>query len=182
VKNRFHFNARVLILPGLGNSGDSHWQTLWQKEFNFTRVEQRDWDTPICSEWVETIDNAITNDNSENIILVGHSLACTTIGSWAAKYKRKIKGALLVAPSDTEAPSYPDGTTGFKPMAVTKLHFPSLVITSTNDFYVTPERADFFAKNWGSELISIGEAGHINVSSGFGEWQQGLEYLKRLDS
>jgi len=40
----------------------------------------------------------------------------------------------------------------------------------------------FNAASWGSELINIGDAGHINALSGFGEWDAGLEILKRLDT
>jgi predicted alpha/beta hydrolase family esterase len=55
-------------------------------------------------------------------------------------------------------------------------------VASSNDYYVTTERARLFADSWGSELINIGDAGHINVASGFGEWKQGLELLKQLDN
>lgn len=179
---KYTFGATVLILPGLNNSGEEHWQTLWEKQFGFTRVEQRDWDTPVCSDWIETLDKRIRSLNTPDIILVGHSLACCTVGYWTKQYDRKIKGALLVAPSDTEAASYPSGTTGFTPMPLNKLRFPSVTVTSTNDYYVTTDRARHFANAWGSELITIGEAGHINTASGFGAWPQGLEYLKKLDS
>lgn len=175
------FKSKILILPGLGNSGEQHWQTQWEKQFDFERVEQREWDTPICSEWIEKIDEAVQKHGAENVILVGHSLACCTIVFWARQYGRKVKGALLVAPSDTVAPSYPEGTTGFKPMPEFKLPFPAITVTSSDDFYVTLARAENFAAAWGSELINIGPAGHINVSSGHGAWTEGLAYLRKLD-
>jgi uncharacterized protein len=176
------FKSTVLILPGLGNSGEEHWQTLWEKEYNFIRVQQHDWDTPVCSKWIETIDKKIQELNTTDVILVGHSLACCTIVFWAQRYNRKIKGALLVAPSDTEAETYPSGTSGFTPMPSNKLPFPSITVASTDDYYVTNERAASFADAWGSELIQIGPAGHINVASGFGKWDEGIALLKRLDS
>jgi len=174
--------ATVLILPGLGDSGEGHWQTFWEKQFSFARVKQRDWNTPVCTDWIETLDRKVLDTKTADIILVGHSLACCTVAYWAKHFKRKIKGALLVAPSDTEADTYPPGTTGFTPVPLTKLPFPSITIASTNDYYVTFDRAQHFANAWGSELISIGEAGHINVASGFGPWPQGLDYLKKLDT
>jgi predicted alpha/beta hydrolase family esterase len=173
--------SNVLILPGLGNSGDGHWQTHWEKQFNFTRVNQKNWDTPSCSDWIEVIDKAVSTIDSDQVILVGHSLACAAIVNWAIKFDRKIKGALLVAPSDTEGPNYPQGTNGFTPMPLHKLNFPSFTIASSNDMYVTLDRAHVFAKAWGSILINIGAAGHINVAAGFGEWPTGLEYLLQLD-
>jgi predicted alpha/beta hydrolase family esterase len=30
------------------------------------------------------------------------------------------------------------------------------------------------------EFVNIGEAGHINTLSGYGEWEQGYELLKKL--
>ncbi len=176
------FNSTILILPGLGNSGDGHWQTIWQNRFGFERVEQKSWDTPVCNDWIAAIDAAVLKHNISNVILVAHSLANTTVAAWAQKYNRAIKGALLVGPSDTEADSYPAGTAGFMPMVLHKLPFESITIASSNDFYVTPERAAYFAACWGSRLVNIGAAGHINVASGHGEWAEGLQYLKELDS
>ncbi|MFT4032098.1 MAG: alpha/beta hydrolase [Siphonobacter sp.] len=175
------FKARVLLVPGLGNSGEGHWQTRWEEQFGFERIEQKNWETPRCSDWIQILDKIVRAERPEQVILVGHSLACSTIGYWAQQCGRVIKGALLVAPSDTEAPSYPEGTTGFAPMPLTRLPFPSIAVASTNDYYVTNERAKYFAAQWGSELIEIGDAGHINVSAGYGEWSFGLELLKRLD-
>jgi predicted alpha/beta hydrolase family esterase len=175
------FQSTILILPGLGNSGPQHWQSIWQNKFNFTRVEQNDWDTPICDDWIETINNEIKKHDPANVILVAHSLACTTVAYWSQKFNVKIKGALLVGPSDTEADTYPPGTTGFKPVPLIKLPFRSTVVASTNDYYLTFARATQFAKSWGSKLINIGDAGHINVASGYGDWDAGLEFLKKLD-
>lgn len=175
------FQSTILIIPGLGNSGPQHWQSLWENEFNFTRVEQKEWDTPVCADWIENINNEVNRHDPENVILVGHSLACTTIAYWAQKFNVKIKGALLVGPSDTEADTYPPGTNGFKPVPLIKLPFKSIVVASTNDYYVRFERAKLFADGWKSELINIGDAGHINVASGFGEWNKGLAMLKQLD-
>jgi len=175
------FNSTILILPGLGNSGPGHWQTIWQERFGFVRVEQKNWDAPVCDDWIATIDAAVMQHDAANVILVAHSLANTTVAAWARKYKRVIKGALLVAPSDTEADTYPPGTTGFKPMVMDKLPFPSIMVASTNDYYVSLSRAEHFAKCWGSELINVGDAAHINVAAGYGEWDEGLQYLQRLD-
>jgi len=178
---RMQFQSTILILPGLGNSGEEHWQTLWQQQFGFKRIEQSNWETPVCNTWIDTIDAEIIKHDLNKVILVAHSLANTTVAAWAKKYDRKIKGALLVAPSDTEADSYPKETTGFNPMFLNKLPFPSITVMSVDDFYVTSERAKYFAECWGSKLISVGNAGHINVAAGYGKWDEGLNYLKELD-
>lgn len=174
--------TRVLILPGLFNSGETHWQSHWEQQFpEFHRVEQQDWETPVATDWVERLNQKIEAANGE-VVLVAHSLAVTLITLWAQQYpeSRKVRGALLVAPSDTEAPSYPSGTTGFTPMSTQHLPFPTIVVASTDDPYVTPERAEFFSQAWGSELVWLENAGHINGQTGYGRWPEGLELLGRL--
>ncbi len=170
--------AQVLIHPGLYNSGPQHWQSLWQAAHpEYIRVMQKDWETPVCADWIATLNQAV---KSEDTVVVGHSAACAAIAHWARRYARKVRGALLVAPSDTEAPAYPTGPKGFAPMPLDKLPFRSIVVASTNDVFVTVERAELFARSWGSELVMIGAAGHINTDAGFGPWPQGEALLKKL--
>ena len=175
------FQSTIIIAPGIGNSGPDHWQSLWEKQFDFKRVEQKEWETPACEDWVENINNTIKKYNPNDVILVAHSAACLAVIIWAQKFNIKIKGALLVAPADSEAGSFPSGASGFAPVPLIKLHFPSIVAASTNDFYVTLNRAKLFADSWGSEFVNVGEKGHINSAAGFGAWDEGLEYLKKLD-
>lgn len=172
--------APVLILPGLYNSGPQHWQSHWEAAHpDFKRVAQADWETPDCGDWVSNLDMAIAQC-TEPPVLVGHSLACTLIGKWAEQHQRPIKGALLVGPSDIEAPSYPSGTTGFGKMVTLRLPFPTIVVASSNDEYVTLARAHEFACNWGSDLVEVGPLGHINSSSNLGMWPEGFALLEKL--
>ena len=81
------------IVPGLGNSGPEHWQTFFEKTGdNFQRIIQQEWDAPNCNDWVTTIDKAITGYDPATVILIGHSLGCTTIAHWSNRYNKKIKG------------------------------------------------------------------------------------------
>jgi uncharacterized protein len=171
------------IIPGHGDSGQEHWQTYFEKTSNqFRRIVQSDYETPDCADWIATIDAAISEFDPSTVVLIGHSLGCATIAHWAKKYKRQIKGAFLVAPSDIEDPKYVDfPVTGFAPIPLEKLPFKSIVVASNDDIWVSISRAIYFANAWGSELINIGNAGHINAAAGFGEWKEGLELLKKLD-
>jgi len=168
------------ILPGLNNSGPEHWQTHWENDYGFTRIQQHNWDYPVAGNWLQTIEKTLSAYNYTDIVLIGHSLACCTIVKWAQQYQHTIKAALLVAPSDTEAASYPPGTTGFTPMPVFTLPFKSMVIASSNDAYVTLQRSTHFATSWGSKLINAGPLGHINAASGIGHWPQGYSFLQQL--
>jgi len=175
------FQATILTLPGIGGSGPQHWQSLWEKEYDFIRIEQKDWETPVLADWVANIHSEVSKHDPKDVIIVGHSAVCTAIAYWAQYYQTKIRGALLVAPADAEANTFPSGTSGFRPMSLSRLPFPSILVTSTNDYFVSVDRAKQFADAWGSEFINIGDAGHINIASGFGEWDKGLEILKKLD-
>lgn len=170
----------VLLVPGLWNSGPQHWQTLWQARHpEYTRVMQRDWEQPVCSEWTARLDEYVTQTVGP-VVVVSHSLGCATVAHWAARYGRVIRGALLVAPSDVEAPNYPAAPQGFTPMPLKPLGFPSVVVASSNDVYISLDRAQEFARAWGSRLVNIGDAGHINGDAGYGEWPEGERILAEM--
>ncbi len=172
-----------LTVPGVTNSSPQHWQSLWEKKFpeKFRRIGQTDWDTPVCDDWIARIEAEVQKETPANVVLVAHSLGCTAVAHWAKRFGTRIKGAFLVAPSDCEAETYNFDTRGFAPIPLEKLPFPSIVIASTDDEYVSLERAAQFAAAWGSDLVNVGAKGHINAGAGFGEWQEGLELLKKLD-
>jgi predicted alpha/beta hydrolase family esterase len=65
-------------------------------------------------------------------------------------------------------------------MPLRKLPFRSVVVSSIDDPYVTFEHAEFFAHSWGSHLIKIAVAGHINAASGYGPWPDGEQWLEEL--
>jgi predicted alpha/beta hydrolase family esterase len=164
----------VLTLAGLWNSGPAHWQTQWERKHPaWRRVPHRDWDTPRCDEWVAELDAAIALCRRPPV-LAAHSLSCSLVTRWAASGSPlTIAGAFLVGPSDTDAPGYPDCTSGFQPMQLARLPCPSIVIASSDDPYVSPARARQFAQAWGSEYLEIGNAGHINGDAGYGPWPEG---------
>lgn len=173
--------THYFIIPGLGNSGPDHWQTFFEQSApNFERIQQQEWDAPNCADWVRNINKALAPYDPATVVLIAHSLGCATVAHWAAQYPKKIKGALLVAPSDLEAPLYQFPATGFSPIPTAPLPFTSLVIASANDPWVTLERAAYFADCWGSAFVNIGDAGHINAASGHGQWTDGLEMLQAL--
>jgi predicted alpha/beta hydrolase family esterase len=172
--------TRILILPGLYDSGPEHWQTYWERsDPSFVRVQQQDWATPAREDWVATLDRAV-EESGPDTILVAHSSSCALVGFWAAETTHSVRGALLVAPSDTEAASYSVGPTGWQPMPRVILPFPSIVAASSNDEFVTVARAKEFADSWGSKFVMIGKAGHINSDSRLGQWPEGRDLLDEL--
>ena len=171
-------SPKILILPGLHDSGPTHWQSQWQQQHpEFTRVVQRDYQAPDRADWVATLDQAI-RAHGDNVILVAHSLGCITVAHWAEHSGRSVAGALLVAPADTERAGFPADATGFAPIPQYWFPFPSIVVASDNDPYISAERSEALASAWGSRFVSLGDAGHI--SAGYGAWPEGLAYLREL--
>jgi hypothetical protein len=173
-------DAPVLILPGLYNSGPDHWQSRWEAhQPELRRVLQEEWERPICGDWVMRLDAAVLE--TPGAVLVAHSASCALVAHWVdSRPAGRVRAALLVAPTDPEAPSFPVEPSGFATMPMLRLPFRSVVIASTNDPYITLERAQEFAEAWGSRFISIGTAGHINGQSGLGDWPVGFAILQEL--
>jgi uncharacterized protein len=172
----------VLIIPGLGSSGPQHWQSLWEASHpEYRRVQQNDWDHPRCRDWTQNIDAAISDAESP-VVLVAHSMGCIAAVHWglSSRGNGRVAAAFLVAPPDVEAEKIPLGPTGFAPCPLSRLPFKSLVVASTNDPFATLERAKLFAAAWGSEIVILESAGHINAASGFGLWPEGEGLLERL--
>jgi predicted alpha/beta hydrolase family esterase/GNAT superfamily N-acetyltransferase len=178
--------AHLLILPGLYDSGPDHWQSHMERALGpqqAVRVRQRDWAAPVCAEWVQTLDAAIRASDTP-VVLVAHSTACLLVAHWtqtaALPQLLRVRGALLVAPSDPLGPSYPAGPTGFAPVPTAPLPFPSVVVASRTDAYVAFDTAAAWAAAWGSRLVDLGDAGHINADAGFGPWPEGLAIAQQL--
>jgi predicted alpha/beta hydrolase family esterase len=171
----------ILIVAGLWNSGPQHWQTHWERTYPaWTRVAHRDWNCPERDEWVAELDAAIAACQGRPI-LVAHSLGCMLAVQWAhSGSPLKVSGAFLVAPADPEAPSYPIQPNGFSPVPLAPLPFPSIVVASTDDPFASLERSRAFAGAWGSRLVEIGAAGHVNPDSGYGAWPQGEHLLEEF--
>ena len=173
---------QILLVPGLYNSGPGHWQTLWEKEYGFARVEQQDWNTPRCEDWVRTL-NQVILAQSAPVTLVAHSLGCITVAHWAAVHPEstdRVHATMLVAPSDAERSDFPPGASGFAPIPQVSLPARSVVVASTNDAYTAWPRSEEFAAMWGSTLVNAGQCGHITTIDGFGQWSFGLEILRKL--
>lgn len=170
----------VLLLPGYANSGPTHWQSLWQDQHpEYVRIVQRDWDEPRCAEWVERLEAAVCK-SGPTTILVAHSLGCLLVAHWAATSHQAVAGALLVAPPDPQAAAFPSSIQGFAPIPLHPLPFRSTLVASSDDPYATPAFTRQCAAAWGSNLVEIGPAGHINSESGLGDWPKGQKLLAQL--
>ena len=178
--------AIVLVLPGLYDSGPAHWQSLWQSQSTTLRVQrvvQQEWAAPRCADWVARLTH-VMRESTHDVVLVAHSSACAMVAHWAREapmeFLMRVRGALLVAPSDPLSAVYPSGPTGFAPVPLHTLPFPSTVVASRTDVYVTFAQAEQYAAAWGSRVWDLGDAGHINADAGYGAWPEGWRAVEEM--
>lgn len=163
---------RVLIAPGLHNSGPDHWQSRWQRLFPaFERVQQEDWDAPELPRWSARVDELRQRDTSRPTLIVAHSFGALATVHSVARDPEGVAGVLLVAPAD------PDKFNVAALLPQQALPVPSIMVGSTNDPWMAAPRAELWARRWHSRFINGGALGHINAESGLGDWPEGLETL-----
>lgn len=164
----------TLIIPGIRSSGTEHWQSWFEEHIpGAIRVGQHDWDQANLADWTSRVRRHIAHAPGR-IFIVAHSFGALAAVQAANDLDDRISGALLVAPADPDKFGIADYLPA-KPLA-----FPNIIVASTNDPWMAFDRAAAWADRWGSELISLGDAGHINIESGYGPWPQGLLILDRL--
>ena len=153
---------QVLIAPGLHNSDAHHWQSRWQELYPaFIRVEQKDWDAPDLPGCSAQLGHAVARV-CKPVIVVAHSFACLATVVYAPRNPGTIAAALLVGPAD------PQKFKVTKELENVRQPFPSLLIASENDPWMSARQASYWASRWGSHYLNIGRAGHINSESRLG--------------
>ena len=186
--NKLQTAATVLIVPGLRDHVAEHWQTLLEARLNNVRsVPPLETDKLDCAARVRAIQQQLEQIDGA-VILVAHSAGVLMVAHWAARHSGTIKGALLAAPPDLNATwpaNYPSPETlkanGWDPLPAAALPFRSIVAGSTNDHLASLEAVSRMARDWGSELVNLGEVGHLNPASGFGHWPQAEALILELD-
>lgn len=183
---------QTLIVPGLKGSGPTHWQSWMQRQIHGAiRVEQEDWGTPTILSWARNVHKAI-DAADRRVILVAHSFGVLASVVGAASLADKVAGALYVAPADPsrftlagehlseDRLQIESGLYNHIPKV--SLGYPSTLVASLDDPFISFKRSANWATRWHSKLVSIGHAGHINVNSGFGPWPKGLDLYREVVS
>jgi predicted alpha/beta hydrolase family esterase len=181
----------VLIVPGLRDHVDAHWQTLLGAHLKACGREVRtvppmgrtDLD---CAARVEAIEREAQSIDGP-LVLVAHSGGCVMVAHWARQTRRAVQGALMATPPDFEE-AMPEGyptleelrAGGWLPVPRERLPFPSIVAASRNDPLGAFDSIAQLAEGWGSRLVDLGEVGHLNPASGFGEWRRAEQFIDEL--
>ena len=181
--------ATVLIVPGLRDAVPQHWQTLLASRLPRVRtVAPMGRSNLDCLQRVEAIEEAAARIDGP-IILVAHSGGVIATVHWVRSTQRELRGALLATPADFDRPmpeGYPSmealDAGGWLPVPRSTLPFRSIVAASRNDPLARYERAAGFARSWGSRLVDLGEVGHLNPASGYGDWSAADSLVAELDA
>lgn len=174
-------DVTVLIVPGLRDHVSAHWQTLLEaklcqqgrKVASVPPMGREDLD---CQQRVDAIEQ-VARGIEGPFVIVAHSGGCIMVSHWAQQTRCKVQAALLATPPDFERPM-PEGypslealhTGGWLPVPRQPLPFSSVVVASRNDPLAGFLRVEALARDWGSVLMNLGEVGHLNPASGYGEW------------
>lgn len=157
-------SVRLLVVPGLHDSGPAHWQT-WLEALNrdALRVTQRDWSDPALDRWAGRIAAAFERDPAARWIVAAHSFGCLALARLAVlRPDAPVEAALLVAPAD------PDRFGAGASLPIDPLPFGSTMVTSRSDPWLPTARSRPWSRRWRCHHMDLGDAGHINAEAGFG--------------
>lgn len=167
-----HLPVRLLIVPGLHGSGPGHWQSLLEAAHpGSVRIALDDWGHADLGRWAAAIDEVVQTQRAEAWIAVAHSFGCLALAQHASRGGRGIHGALMVAPAN------PDRFLLDEHQVAQALPFPSTLVVSANDPWMSHADALYFGQRWGSEIVDVGDAGHINTAAGYGAWPEGQAWV-----
>nr|WP_296775715.1 alpha/beta hydrolase [Rhodococcus sp. (in: high G+C Gram-positive bacteria)] len=177
----------VVIVPGLRDHVEDHWQTLLAVQLDRVRtVPPPEHDKLNLTARIDALDTVLS-DIAGPVTLIAHSAGVMITVQWAQNPTRHIVGALLAAPADVEVPfpaGYPQVAeleeNGWLPIPRGRLPFPSIVACSANDPLGDRRRIAGMAESWGSRLVNLGNVGHLNPASGYGSWPQAATLLAEL--
>ncbi len=180
--------ATILIVPGLRRHVEEHWQTrLAQRLPRVVTVPPMGRVDLDCARRVEAIEAAARSVDGP-LIVVAHSGGCVTLAHWAQRTDREVTGALLATPPDFETPM-PEGfptrdaleAGGWLPVPRDPLPFPAVVAASANDPLGAFDRVAALAADWGASLVELGDVGHLNPASGYGDWPLAEELIDEIE-
>ncbi len=166
--------VRVLVVPGLHDSGPDHWQTWLQRHYRSAlRVRQHDWSVPDLERWADGIVDALAGEPRGPWVAVAHSFGCLALVRALLRGAPGIEAVVLVAPAD------PLKFGAAEALPCQPLPVASTLVASRTDPWMPFGSSVNWSRVWGSQLVDLGDAGHVNVASGHGPWPLGRQLLER---
>ena len=187
---------RVLIIHGWGNHRPTgHWHRHLANELRrqghvVAYPQLPNTDTPVLEEWLEVLKTELemlVEINSQELVVVGHSLGCLTWINIAMRglAPKDVSRVLMVAPADPtlcgEVPSFVMDLADPKvKTAVQNAAKVTLFIAGDDDHEWTPRGlSETFGKPLDLPCVTIPGAGHMTVeqSPSWGHWQGVIDWV-----
>ncbi|WP_019203159.1 alpha/beta hydrolase [Tsukamurella sp. 1534] len=173
-----------VIVPGLRGPAPSHWQELYaartERAATVPFPDEGRWHD--IAERVRLLGRTVSSVDGP-VVLVAHSAGALVVAHWAGVLAdgdpalARVTGALLATPPDFGV-NWPAphprpaelAAAGWEPIPRRALPFPSIVAASRSDPLARYRTTAGLAERWGSRLLDLGDAGHLNPAAGYGEW------------
>lgn len=185
-------NPTVVVVPGLRGAAPDHWQELYLAEHpEAVRVPfpaEADWHD--LNERIRLLQNTI-DDVDGPVVLLAHSAGVLVTVAWAGQAPTssldRVAGAVLATPPDFDV-DWPEphprpaelAAAGWAPTSRRTLPFGSVVAASRNDPLAGFRTTAGLAEVWGSRLVDLGDAEHLNPAAGFGPWALAEELVAEM--
>lgn len=140
------------------------------------RVEQHDWRSTDLERWAARIGSTLARGGHGPWIAVAHSFGVLALARYLAEQPAApVVAALLVAPAD------PDKFGAAESLPTRRLPLASTMVLSRTDPWLSLPAGQRWAARWGSHVVDLGDAGHINPAAGYrslplaGRWVTAVE-------
>jgi uncharacterized protein len=167
---------RLVTVPGLHGSEGAHWQTWLERQYaRSRRVVQDDWDAPQLDAWALAVRDTVAAVRGP-VVLAAHSFGCLAAAHAIAQglIGAEVAGVLLVAPASPEKFRFAGA------FEAQRLKVRSVMVASQTDPWMPFNEALVLASRFGSALVNLGDAGHINTTAGFGPWPRARYFIDTL--
>lgn len=164
-----------LLLHGWGGNSPDHWQNhlaeyLLESEANVIYPHFPDPELPQKTDWLKTLEDALSEVETKNLVVLAHSLGCIIWLHYLEKYPQtNIQKGYLVAPPRTDCGLL--AIQNFYPLPKPNLNEQNYqIIGSNNDPYIPQAEFETLAKETKIRFHFLKDAGHINPLMGYGKW------------
>ncbi len=179
----------VLIIHGIGGHAGIHWQQwlhdqLQAKGYRVLMPELPNADHPDRNTWIEVIQKEIADINTQDLIIVGHSLGVTTaldlIEDTAVAGLVSVAGFAEAYGAELNEYFLQEKHIDFSKVAK-NLQWSS-VVYGNDDPYVAQEALKYVASSLEVKPIVIDGGGHLNTDTGFTAFPTLLEIIEKRDN
>jgi len=166
----------IFILHGVEGHAGIHWQQ-WLHDQLITKGHKvimpnlPNSNHPDRITWLKTVKKLLRNQNLNNLVIVGHSLAIPTALDFLEQTQKPIKALISIAGfcrnygDDLNSYFLKEKQINFKKVKSNLKH--AFVIYSDNDPYVPQKELKFLANQLSVKPHIIPKAGHINTDTGY---------------